>query len=501
MNIVNRFNLIDEPWLPILGEGLVSLNQLFSNSKYQALSGNSTQKIALTKLLLAIAQAAYTPVDDDDWITIGAEDLSKRCITYLEKWHDSFWLHGEKPFLQIPANANIKHHSFGKLMPSIATGNTTLLNQSQVEFMLDDSEKALLLIQLMGFGLGGKQVDNSTPLTPGYIGNKNSKGKVASGRAGRSAGYLHSFLLGQSVHETIHKNLLTHENINDLKYFSKGVGTPPWELMPIGEACDTALNLKNSYIGCLVPLCRFVYLQENCIHNSDGILYDRGTKQAPKRDPDPAITFDPMLTVDRSKKEATIQWANPEKRPWRELTSLLSYIQNSSSHKFCLHHSLCLTRVRKKYKEFSIWAGGLNFSDKAGEQAPRGTDDFVESKVNLKNEWFNDRNWLAQLNLELSELNKLSSMVYRATSNFFISQQMKKCRKQADMASNVFWQLCERKFQDLINACEDINEVKLIRNTFAQYVNRAYDTFCSKETARQLDAWAKNRPNLSSYLS
>ena len=100
----NRFNLVDEPWVPVVDVGRVSLAQLFSQQDYRALGGNPVQKIALTKLLLAIAQAACTPEDDDDWASIRPEGLSEKCLEYLNKWHDRFYLYGEKPFLQMPAS-------------------------------------------------------------------------------------------------------------------------------------------------------------------------------------------------------------------------------------------------------------------------------------------------------------------------------------------------------------------------------------------------------------
>ncbi|MOA69035.1 hypothetical protein D3C78_1969800 [compost metagenome] len=40
-----------------------------------------------------------------------------------------------------------------------------------------------------------------------------------------------------------------------------------------------------------------------------------------------------------------------------------------------------------------------------------------------------------------------------------------------------------------------------LRKRFADYIQQAYDRFCPKETARQLDAWAKCRPNNSKYLT
>ena len=65
---------------------------------------------------------------------------------------------------------------------------------------------------------------------------------------------------------------------------------------------------------------------------------------------------------------------------------------------------------------------------------------------------------------------------------------------------NLFWQLCERQFQSLVNACDSAEQVRTLRPVFAGFVHKAYDSYCPNDTARQLDAWAKNRPNLSNYL-
>ena len=78
MSTENRFSLIDEPWIPIADVGRVSVKQIFSNPDYRALGGNPIQKIAATKLLLAIAQAACTPDDNYDWEQLSIADLAQR---------------------------------------------------------------------------------------------------------------------------------------------------------------------------------------------------------------------------------------------------------------------------------------------------------------------------------------------------------------------------------------------------------------------------------------
>ena len=274
--MTDRFNLIDEPWIPVTGIGLVSLKALFSNPEYRALGGNPVQKIAMTKLLLAIAQSAYTPEDNDAWAALKPEGLATKCLVYLNKWHDSFYLYGDKPFLQMPAIKAAAIQSFGAVLAEVSTGNTTVLTQSQVEKTLTDADKALLLVQLMGFALGGKKTDNTIVLSVGYQDKTNEKGKPATGKPSGSIGFLgflHSFLQGESITENLWLNLFSHEQIVGMGIYPKGLGVAPWELMPTGESCIVAEALKSSLMGRLVPVSRFCLIAESGLHYSEGILH------------------------------------------------------------------------------------------------------------------------------------------------------------------------------------------------------------------------------------
>lgn len=111
----NRFNLVDEAWIPVAGIWRVSLRQLFSCPEYRDLGGNPIEKLALMKLLLAIAQAAVTPDDENQWRALGPQGMAEACLRYLDQWHDRFWLYGEQPFLQVPAIAAAREQSFGAL--------------------------------------------------------------------------------------------------------------------------------------------------------------------------------------------------------------------------------------------------------------------------------------------------------------------------------------------------------------------------------------------------
>jgi CRISPR system Cascade subunit CasA len=492
MPIENRFSLIDEPWLPIADVGRVSLKQIFSNPTYRALGGNPIQKIALTKLLLAIAQAASTPKNNEDWEELSTADLAQNCLIYLEKHHDSFYLYGEQPFLQMPAIAKAAPQSIGAVLPEIATGNTTVLNSIQTESELNDADKALLIVQLMGFGLGGKKTDNSVTLSAGYTGKSKENGKGTTGKAGTSLGfmgYLHSFLQGETLLQTLWLNLLSQEQINGLPY-SEGLGVAPWEKMPAGEHCETAQQLQNSLMGRLIPLSRFCLLNATGLHYSEGIAHlDYKTGM-----------IDPSVAINLATKPAKVLWVDTERRPWRFLTALLSFMEVNSGGFDCYYIRLGLERISDvTLTKIGLWSGGLRVSSNAGEQYVSGQDDFVESLIFINHSDIGEP-WYTALKQEMAELDQLAKIVYGATLGYFKSQKAEG-KNQAAMASHLFWQLCEREFQNLVNACgEGGDKPRALRKTFANFASTAYNTACPNATSRQLNAWAENLPNLAKYL-
>lgn len=493
----NKFNLVDEPWIPLADYGLVSLKDIFLNNCYKSLGGNPIQKIAILKLLLAIAQAAATPKDTEEWQQLGTEGLATQCLAYLEKWYDCFYLYGDRPFLQMPAIAAAEIKSFGVLLPEISTGNTTLLHSSQVEREMSYPEQALILLTQMGFALSGKKTDNSIVLTPNYRAKQNDKGKASSGKPGPSVGhlgFLHNFVLGQNLQETLYLNLFTHQALEKTNLFSQGVGVAPWEKMPTGEACQVAQNLQHTYMGRLIPMNRFCLLAEQGIHYSEGILYSNYKEGV----------YDLSIAVNFAGKEPRALWCDTEKKPWRELVSLLSFINATKSQGFqSLQLTYAIQNAQQLHCEFSIYSGGLRVSSNAGEQYVSGSDDMVESSVLMDAEAIGEI-WFIQLTQEMKGLEDLAKTLYGRVIAYFKDLTVEG-GKVAAQATHLFWQLCERNFQELVQNCghqeeQDVIHKKL-RPIFASYQSQAFDTFCPKTTARQIDAWAKNRPNPIKYLN
>lgn len=496
-----RFNLIDEPWIPVADKGRVSLRQIFIDADCRALGGNPVEKIALMKLLLAIAQAAATPEDEAAWRALGAAGLAEKCLAYLDQWHDRFDLYGDKPFLQMPAIAAAKIKGFGVVQPQVATGNTTVLNGGQVERALDDAEKAVVLVTLMGFALGGKQADNTVTLSSGYAGKLKEGAPAKNSRSGPSifingkqpGGLLHNLLQGKSVQQSLWLNLLTREQVEQSQRFPAGVGVAPWQQMPAGEDDAVARDLKNSLMGRLLPLCRFCLLSEYGLHYSEGIAHANYKEGM----------WDPTVAVNRSGKENKALWVNPEKRPWRELTALLGFLAQRQGAGFeCMQLAAAVTRACVSVESFAIWSGGLRVSSNAGEQYASGTDDFVESVIWMHGEALSQL-WFDQLQAEMTALDELAKGLYGRVMGYF-KTQLADGGDLAAQATQLFWQLCERDFQRLLAHCEQgeshVEARRQLRRRFAGHAQQAYDRYCPKDTARQLDAWARCRPNHGKYL-
>jgi len=489
----SRFNLVDEPWIPVVGVGRVSLADAFRNPGLTGLGGNPLQKIALMKLLQAVVQAAWTPADEDEWRTVGALGLAQKTLAYLEAHRDDFWLYGPKPFLQMPGVASAEMTSFGAVDPRVSTGNTTVLSQGQAERLPDDAEKAVLVVQLMGLGLGGKKTDNSVVLSPGYSGKTNEKGKPSTGKPGASLGflgYLHTFALGPTLVQALYSQVVTHDTLSGWAHLPAGLGPIPWETPPTGESCPIAKALRDSLMGMLVPFSRFVLVEDEGLRYSEGVAH-RGYKEG---------RLEPSTSVDVSGKEPKVLWVDPERRPWRFLTALLSFLEATSKSRFD-SPGLRLAVGRRAalgWTAVGIWSGGLRVSSNAGEQYVAGSDDFVDSEVRVETSLFGT-SWFVQLSAEMTALEHLAKLLYASTRAMHEALKSEGDRVAAQ-ASNLFWHLAEGEFPALIEACGDPESARAQRKVYVRLADQAYNAFCPQDTARQIEAWAAHRPQYGKYL-
>ena len=210
---------------------------------------------------------------------------------------------------------------------------------------------------------------------------------------------------------------------------------------------------------------------------------------------------DPSAAADKTKNKVKMLWVNPEKRPWRQLTALLSFLEAEHGSGFeCLNLKQGIRRLSDGcVEQFGIWSGGLKVSSNAGEQYVSGADDCIESETWLEVRLLSgDDDWFILLKKQMEQLEKMGTVVYGATRGYFsdLKVQGKQGDAHAAEASGLFWQLVEPTFQELIQACDGDGKEQLahLMGTYAGFADTAFDESCPHGTARQFEAWARHRP-------
>lgn len=489
----NNFNLIDEPWIKISNHTDVSLRQLFSDYSLIALGGNSVEKICVLKFFLALAQTTCTPENTKEWANLSIKEISKKTLKYLDDNFDLFFLFGKKPFLQMSFEEQIEKEYKSLQFHTASSENSTFLFQSHMSFKLHNSEKVYVLLQTLGYAFGGKKC--------GKIDGKLIT--ILPSPALGSSGYLHSFLKGSSILETIKLNLITTEQIASINYLEYGLGCPPWENMPVSRTCLTAKKLKKTYLGRLIPINRFVLLKEDKVFITKGIEYPLHKEGG----------FDLSISCRKSDQKAL--WSDPEKRPWRQITSLLEFVDVESDSKkrfdcfqlkFGFENMKTLTDIIK----FGIWSGGIKVSSDTGEQSIKANDDYVESEIDLNSSIFSGYGasiWYCRIKENFKTLEKNSNILYASICKYFTFERGKNpsinSQKIARQSVNLFWQDCEQDFKNLNIICsmefvEYSKNIIIFQKKNFRRVQEIYDESCFSMTSRQMNSWAKNRPK--SYI-
>jgi len=212
-------NLATDAWIPIVWSGdkpgIVSLREAFERGEeIRDLAVRAHERIALMRLLICVAQAALDgPEDYDGWRTC-QHRIVPAALAYLDRWRHVFELFGSgQRFLQV---AKLKKpggktkgdeggecNSTSKLDLALATGhNATLFdNAGGSQRAFAPAELALMLTTFQCFSPGGR-------IGVALWHGKETAGKGSSDHAPCLAGgMLHAFLLGDTLANTLWKNL------------------------------------------------------------------------------------------------------------------------------------------------------------------------------------------------------------------------------------------------------------------------------------------------------
>lgn len=482
------FNLLTEPWIPIAGVGLVSLNDVFTHPEYARLGGTPIEKVVLLRLLLCVVHASAPVPNVDAWHGLTPEKLASNALAYLQKWSDRFDLYDEtRPFLQFPQlRGKCAKSSPSALSLTVASGNKTVLTQWSVEAGSTDAELARQILCGSGYGMGGGKYDLHAKINPKSQKRKKETGKASAPQGTLTGyyGYLHSFMLGNTLWETLRLNLLTDEERKKLQP-EMPLGKPFWEAMPADEDGPAAQAYRASYMGALFPMDKYFCLEDGALLMTQGMDYPSHKNGQ----------WDPGITIYRDKKDLKARWCNPDRSPWRQLPSLLQFLDTNTNDTMPVFVTQGLQKLAgSEIEAFGLWVGGVAVNTNSGEQYVSGKNDYVNSEFLIPMSWKRTLSYNRFKDF-MEEIEFYSTVLYK-TVNGYYSTLYEENPRQGEAATRLFWEKMEPLAQSIISLSEveDQEEIEAARSEWKKIARSCYDDFCPCVTPRQMQAYIQNAP-------
>jgi len=493
-------NLIHDPWIPVLfGDGrheLVSLDTLFRDSdRIRDLSATPPQRIALMRLLICIVQAALDgPENEEDWLDCRLRIVPAAC-DYLETRVAKFDLFGPNPFLQIGdlevTAGKDNDKAVDKLALELAHGYNNALfdNGTCAEGRVFPNRwKGVNLLTFLNFCPGGK------------VGQAVWKGVPSSDStfAAPCLDIAHTYVLGATILETIHYNLLT-KNGQSTGIVSRPMawGAPVWDVPPAGPRdADAMHNALQTYLGRLVPLSRLIRLQKKR-EGRRCIVGPLPQKYKLERLP---LYREPAATIKTSKGGAMYYLnPSPDKHIWRELGAILSL---SADEKENVWGPCVLGRIKQLHHlfgndVFSIWVGGLATGKSAAKLA-----DALEWTFTLNMELLGDTSLrIYQTGVDLA--NTGATVLRSAAKTYWLKLQQTEHVNMKEFSKRIqpvlakvelqYWSLLDNQYQTLIEIASDNS--RGLNSGWSQIVTaamrEAYVFACPHKSPRQIQAYAQ----------
>ncbi len=485
MNEENTYNLIDEPWIPVLMQDgtnrSVSLGTVFadSNGTIADLALNPYERVAVFRLLLCIAQAALgleRLKNERDWLT-AKNAVGPVSADYLKKWHNRFFLYGPHAFLQPDCIKLAKADGWtpcDKLIFRLASGNNSTLYDHEAvgnSRILTDATLACGLLVYQNFSSGG--------LSGQCIWDNSPTAKSIQGAPCRERSMLFSILEGDDLLDTVWLNLVTDDLLhNSLK---AAWGQPFWEYDDLSRAM-TAGN-EATLLGHLAPFSRAIKLTHGL---STCILGEALTYPQIPAWREPMASVKLQKGAKKDDVSETYVSSNPARMPWRELTSILAVHETiGRKSALSLRHLESLSD-----KDFTLWTGGL-YSEKAKEI------DTVEWKARLSIAILED-SAMRRYEQSISWADRQRERLYFAAAEYAKAMLVDEASRFSAPAERVYWDfLAQTEIQKLIFDIESSTYTVNWKKATRKAAEEAYRRACPAMTARQMEAYAQGFTKLT----
>lgn len=252
MTAPDGFNLLDQPWIVVLGrdgrQREVSILDLFADAaQFSSLGGEvATQGFAITRLLLAFLHRALEgPVTYDDWGELWESPglPTEPIAAYADRVRDRFDLFDpHTPFFQVADLHTAKGEVSGleRLVADVPNGEPFFTTRSARDLSrISTAEAARWLVHVHAFDPSG--------IKSGAVGDpevKNGKGyPIGPGWSGQLGGVL---LQGNDFRQTLLLNLIGRDACSyarigvegDVPAWERGPDGPTWQQRPPHGAVD-----------------------------------------------------------------------------------------------------------------------------------------------------------------------------------------------------------------------------------------------------------------------
>lgn len=486
-------NLTTDPWIPVKtnqGVKKVSLLEIFKDPKIIDLEVTPPERVAIIRLLLCITHAGLADKTHEpnpkNWGEEEKIQIQASSTHYLENWGKAFAMEGEQAFLQIPSltgkKEGNKKTSVTKFIFTKATGNNNLtFDKTGENEIISPDLVARWLITYQNFSTSG--ISGSATLSTGEVlsGNQ-TKGPCASGDPA------HVIIIGETLLETIWKNLLTNDQIKRLNGDTTHweLGRPVWESMPTNKQGDTPkkTNILNGYLGRLCPLPIFtkIHWKENKCDIAAGVTYN-------SRISEPS-TGTEVKTI--KKKEEILRISPPQEGGiWRQYGALLLRKQANNRKGPPVLENLSNNANQK------IWCGAINMGKNGGK-----VTEWREWEITIPQALLNGIN-LQKYEIALQYASQVRAAM-RASAKIFYTEcgGNKKIEKERPSANNIFWQECEQLNQTILlpSFQKETSEKENPWNSAVRKAGRnALAKSLNPSSAKQIKAYAKAMKTFEAY--
>ncbi len=432
---MSRFNLIDEPWIPVRRKDgsfaeLGIKDVLLAAKELSGIEDPSPLVVAsLYRFLLAVLYRALEgPTDIDQAKVLFRDGLpTDKIDAYLEKWRDRFWLFDAKyPFGQHPNVKADEIEPWTKLTPEYnARSNKVLFDHTDTRSpgVISPSNAARWLLTTSHFSISGGR---------GYYPSPSPNAMIC-------------IPLGQKLSETFLFNLVPYANREVQK-----VDQAQWEREPPILPLAIAKRVARGYADLFTWQSRFVQLEADADGNVCRLRFIAGEGfENPTRDPDPMQPSKP----DKEHGWLPVQFRG-DKATWRDFDALLPGPEGLEPK--TIQHSMALVG-RKGVAPKSLLVLGLRY------EPPNANLDFWrQDQFVMPAAIAGDQAVRSDIKRLLKTAEETQTALWSASRSFArdVVGHGDRAPDKKDLAAFVsqlpgtpaYWSILEARFQEILNA-------------------------------------------------